>query len=285
MSKIHNKKRNSVFLYEVLVRELTKSIIKKDENKKNEVLSLLKEFFKKGTILSKELECYKEILDSKGLKKTTVEKIIEEVKKVYFSLGQNALETSHNQLIKKVNEKLTPSIYSTFIPNYKNLATIYQLFNSRKISPKKRIMLEENLIKDLCNEEKKEEQKEKLEPLTKLEFRMFVKNFNEKYGGLLKEQKELLERYILSSLDDIELKIYLNEEVGRLKEVVKKSLTLKEISDNVDIKNKTNEVVKVLEGLKEKPFDEIMLEQVLKIQNLSEQIEKLDDKKEIIKEV
>ena len=41
-SKIkHNKKGNTAFLYEALVRELTKASIKKDENKKNVILSML----------------------------------------------------------------------------------------------------------------------------------------------------------------------------------------------------------------------------------------------------
>ena len=62
MSKKHNKKRNTVFLYEILVRELTKSIIKKDEKRKVNVLAIHKEHFKKGTILQKELQLYKDIL-------------------------------------------------------------------------------------------------------------------------------------------------------------------------------------------------------------------------------
>ena len=34
----HNKKRNTAFLYEVLVREITKSIITKDLQKKNIII-------------------------------------------------------------------------------------------------------------------------------------------------------------------------------------------------------------------------------------------------------
>ena len=31
----HNKKRNTAFLYEALVKELTKTVVEKDNNKKN----------------------------------------------------------------------------------------------------------------------------------------------------------------------------------------------------------------------------------------------------------
>ena len=33
----HNKKRNTAFIYETLTRELTKSIIEKDTDKKNNI--------------------------------------------------------------------------------------------------------------------------------------------------------------------------------------------------------------------------------------------------------
>ena len=39
----HNKKRNTAFLYEVLVRHLTKSVIDNDSEKKRLVASIIKE--------------------------------------------------------------------------------------------------------------------------------------------------------------------------------------------------------------------------------------------------
>ena len=35
MKNKHNKKRNTAFLYEVIVREITNSILEKDQNKKD----------------------------------------------------------------------------------------------------------------------------------------------------------------------------------------------------------------------------------------------------------
>ena len=37
----HNKKRNTAFVYEALVRELTKAVIKKDNNKKKKVVAII----------------------------------------------------------------------------------------------------------------------------------------------------------------------------------------------------------------------------------------------------
>ncbi len=54
----HNKKRNTAFLFESLTKELTKAIVNKDEKTKNIILSIMKEHFKKGSTLAKELDVY-----------------------------------------------------------------------------------------------------------------------------------------------------------------------------------------------------------------------------------
>ena len=51
----HNKKRNTIFLYEALVRELTKATVEKDENKRETILDIVKEndlLFLDGTFYS-----------------------------------------------------------------------------------------------------------------------------------------------------------------------------------------------------------------------------------------
>ena len=57
----HNKKRNTAFLYETLVKELTKAVVEKDSYKKAKILDTIKEFFSKGSLLRKELELYQAI--------------------------------------------------------------------------------------------------------------------------------------------------------------------------------------------------------------------------------
>jgi hypothetical protein len=55
----HNKKRNTAFVYEVLIVELSKASMVNDNNKKNKSVSLLKEYFSKGRELKKDLDIYK----------------------------------------------------------------------------------------------------------------------------------------------------------------------------------------------------------------------------------
>ena len=85
----HNKKTNTAFLYETLVKELTKSIVNNDQEKKDIVLSILKEYFKKGTVLGNELSLYKDVLESRDLDFHTAEKILHEAKMIYWSGFKN----------------------------------------------------------------------------------------------------------------------------------------------------------------------------------------------------
>ena len=47
----HNKKRNTAFLYETLVREVVKQTITKDFDKRDKAITILKEHFTKREIL------------------------------------------------------------------------------------------------------------------------------------------------------------------------------------------------------------------------------------------
>ena len=45
----HNKRRNTAFVYEALVRELTESVVKNNKNKQNKIVSIIKENFDSGS--------------------------------------------------------------------------------------------------------------------------------------------------------------------------------------------------------------------------------------------
>ena len=58
----HNKKRNTAFIYEVLIREIIKQTINQNKEKRNIAIGVIKEIFKKGTVLRQELNLYKALL-------------------------------------------------------------------------------------------------------------------------------------------------------------------------------------------------------------------------------
>ena len=129
MKQRHNKKRNTAFLYETLIVELTKSSVRNDTNRKRNVIAILKEFFSKGTILSKQMEIYKAINETSNVELVIAEKILTEAKIQHDNLDKNVIFENQSALIKKINQILGKNVFSNFVPNYKNLATLSQMFN------------------------------------------------------------------------------------------------------------------------------------------------------------
>jgi len=262
----HNKKRNTAFLYEALMKEITSCILKKDEIRKSIVVSVFKEHFNKDSLLNKELELYQGILETSESSKEMAEKIIQESKKQYFAIDKEDLFNEQTKLINKINTRLNPTVFSNFVGNYKSLATIAQIFNET-LPAKDKIILEQMVVDKMCLK-LEEVKKERMKPMDGLVYQTFIKKFNEKYGSsLLKEQKELLTQYIMSFSDNgTSLKFYLNEELGRIKTLLNETIKLPEIANDKVIKEMTIKVAQKLDIFSYKKFDQTMLSELLKIQ-------------------
>jgi hypothetical protein len=272
MKNKHNKKRNTAFLYEVIVREITNSILEKNTNKKDFLLKVCKAFFSKNSILKEELELYKVINETKNLEASVAEKILKEAKYQYEMLDKNKIFNQQTKLINILNKFSDGRVFSTFVPDYKNLASISQIFNNT-VPIKEKVLLENTIIHKMSSSEEQVE-KEKLQNLDALTYKLFVKKFNEQYGNeLLSEQKELITKYVMSFSDNgIEFKLYLNDEIQRLKENLKTSLNLKQINEDKFLKDKTNLVLQKVENYRNTSIDASMIKEVLKIQSLVKEI-------------
>ena len=103
-----------------------------------------------------------------------------------------------------------------------------------------------------------------------LTLKTFIKNYNDKYSQSITEnQQELLNKYILSFSDNgLEFKIYLNEEVARLKSELHTILENKELTTDKGLKEKLTELRTLLESFSRTRIDEKMIVKIMKIQNL-----------------
>ena len=266
----HNKKRNTAFLYECLIKELTKSIIRKDTNRQKAVNSIIKEFFRKGEILKEELGIYNSVLVSDDFSIKHSDRLLKEAKIDFTSLNRKAVFNRQTELINTINKQLGTSVYSNFIPNYKDLATLGLFFQDSKLSAKKRIMLEENL-KTIINKSKKEEVS--MVHVDNLTYKTFVKKFNDTYDRTLRlEQKQLLTNYIVSFSDNgLGLKSYLNEEIGRLKSAV--HTVIVESKDNRNVEN-FKKLQQKLDNYTQIPIDQRIVEEIFYIQDLIAEVSK-----------
>ena len=169
---------------------------------------------------------------------------------------------------------VSKNAFSSFVPNYKSIATVSQLFgaDSSAAGIKKGVILEQNVLETLTSDTTKEPETE-MKPIDNIVFKTFTSKFNEAYGeGLLSEQKELLNRYILSFSSDTDMKIYLNEELGRLHVALQKALNTDEVKSDGTMTESTNSVINMIEEFRNTPVDKNLVEKVLKIQNLVHEI-------------
>jgi hypothetical protein len=141
---------------------------------------------------------------------------------------------------------------------------------SQTAKPKNKVLLESKLIKKLCMQRPRASENPVVSGLV---IKNFVKRFNDGYGELFTEQKELLAKYIGSFVDEgTEFNFYLNEEIGRLKETVNAGFESAEVKGDAILENKLNAVQDLLEGFKKTPINKNAMITVLKIQALAREL-------------
>jgi hypothetical protein len=265
----HNKKRNTAFVYEALVREATVAVLKEDVERRDKTISIIKRHFHSKSLLRQDLECYRSLYENQSLDENTSQKVLTESRRQKMMIDPTGLFKQQTELIHDINKELTPEVFNNFVPNYKALATIDQMF-SQKTSPKNRVILEGEIVKGMTTTAQNVE----TPAIDNVTFRTFVGKFNDKYeNGLLQEQKDLLTRYITSFSDNsLELKMYLNTEIGRLKTKLAEAVNVDAIKNDEDMLNKTNQIVEKLKSFAKSDINENVLMTVLKTQSLVEEI-------------
>ena len=273
----HNKKRNTAFVYEALVRELTESVVKNNKNKQNKIVRIIREHFKTSSVLKRELELYRSIYETREMDANIAEKVISQVKKDHDSLDKKTLFQEQSALINKINRTLSNKVYNNFVPNYKTIASVYSIFQDA-LPAKDRVLLEQNILEQMSTTSENEPIKTQ-EPIDNLTYNTFVKTFNKEYDKILNEnQKALLGSYVSSFEDNgVDFKIFLNEEIGRLKEELSAASETDQFLNDKILKEKLETVYTILDKTKEKPIDTETIELVLNAQQLVDEISKDDN--------
>ena len=231
----HSKFKNTGFIFELLVRQITSEIMSGKQNSKAE--KILQEYFSGKKELSKELKLYQYLINEKYNSENKAEKFVETVCEARKRLDEQKLMKEKYNLIKEIKEAYDiDEFIKSSISNYKNLASIYKIFEAtvtkESFEPKdivnSKFTVVENMINSsIENKDKKlndrvfEEYKKQDEEVRMLSYKMLVENFNKKYNNLSAGQKNLLKEYINNINNTGKLKEYVNEEVNTLSEGLK----------------------------------------------------------------
>jgi hypothetical protein len=247
-------------LFELLVRQITLEVLNGD--KKETAKNIVREFFAPNTELNKELRLYDILLKEKYSSETKADRLVETVCDAHAKLNQSALSKEKFNLIKEVSAKFDiEQFLSSPISNYKVLASIYKVFESKRETNydikdifNSKITLIENITskpsqKVQPTEDRKliESYKQQDKDLRLLTYKILVETFNKKYTNLDDSQKNLLKEYINNITNTTKFKDYVSIELPK---IIAELKSIKgKVADKVTT-IKLSETISVLEKMK-----------------------------------
>ena len=235
MKKIkHSKFKNTGFLFELLVRQITSEVM---SSSKSVAEKLLKEHFNSKQELSKELKLYQYLINEKYNSESKAEQFINTILEARKKIDEKKLTKEKYNLIKEIKETYNlDEFIKSPISNYKTLASIYKIFetviNNEEYDPtdivSSRFTIAENIINSsIQNKDVKlkdavlEEYRKQDDDLRAVSYKLLVESFNNKYSNLTNDQKGLLREYINNINNTGKLSEYVSTEVTKLVEGLK----------------------------------------------------------------
>jgi hypothetical protein len=244
MKKIkHSKFKNTGFIFELLVRQITSEIM---SSNKSVAEKILKEHFNSKKELSKELKLYQYLINEKYNSESKAEQFINTILEARKKIDEKKLTKEKYILIKEIKETYNlDEFIKSPISNYKTLASIYKIFETvtseESFDPtdivSSRFTIAENIINSsIQNKDVKvkdavlEEYRKQDEDLRAVSYKLLVESFNNKYKSLTSEQKSLLREYINNINNTGKLSEYVGNEVSKLVD------SLKEVGSKINDK-------------------------------------------------
>ena len=225
----HSKIKNTGILFELLTRQITADVL---AGKSTKSVSILKEYFNEKTELGKELELYKLLSEKNYASEVKANDLLNVVIKQRQKLSNSNLRREKYNLISSIKENYNVTdFFNGRIPNYRILASIYNVFQSETTSEKFKAdhivnsrftvlehitskKIDEKKIKEKVLREYNKEDKD----LRLLAYQILVDKFNTKYKTLDESQKSLLKNYINNVSNTNSLREYVDREVVGIKE-------------------------------------------------------------------
>ena len=235
MKKIkHSKFKNTGFIFELLVRQITSEVM---SSSKSVAEKLLKEHFNSKQELSKELKLYQYLINEKYNSESKAEQFINTILEARKKIDEKKLTKEKYNLIKEIKETYNlDEFIKSPISNYKTLASIYKIFETvitdTQYEPtdivSARFTIAENIINSsIQNKDVKlkdavlEEYRKQDDDLRAVSYKLLVESFNNKYSNLTNDQKGLLREYINNINNTGKLSEYVSTEVTKLVEGLK----------------------------------------------------------------
>ena len=256
----HSKIKNTGILFELLTRQITADVL---AGKSTKSVGILKKYFNENTELGKELELYKLLSEKNYTSEVKANDLLNVVVKQRQKLSNTNLRREKYNLIKSIKENYNVTdFFNGRIPNYRILASIYNVFQSETTNEKFKAdhivnsrftvlehvtnkKIDEKQIKEKVLKEYTKEDKD----LRLLAYQILVDKFNTKYKKLDESQKSLLKNYINNVSNTNSLREYVDKEVISIKKVLDKHLP--KVNDkitNIKLTEAINQIENLTKG-------------------------------------
>jgi hypothetical protein len=231
MTLKHNKKKNSLIVYEQLLTLAARLAANKKNDEFDFIVKVIKEAFSPKTALGREKKILQSITETTIIKDGDVEALINECVKEFSLVDQKRLELEKMSLINRVSKQIGAELFSIPIKEYRLYASAQIFLNEnvngfKNSSPLERLRLKKILKENIQEVEAKEEDFE----MDNVTYNILVNKFNKKYGPFINEnQKSILKAWTKSLLieDKTEMKSVLTEKVDLIKKEVAKAINKK----------------------------------------------------------
>jgi hypothetical protein len=279
----HSKYKNTGILFELLVRQITADTLSGAESP---ATGILKKYFSK-TELGKEYKIYESFFKNRNTSEAKADMVITTLIESSKHLNRTALKRQKYNLIKEIKEHYNlEEFFKTKLPNYKAQAalfTLLEVYNSENLSnPDQIIENKTSLLEYLTSKtQNKEEVKENIieefksqdKDVRILTYRVLLEKFNDQYGNLNNNQKNVLKEFINSVDSTPKLKEFYNTKINEIKSHL--SNLNKQVTDKA-IQIKINEIINILPSLgKNDKVNDDHLINLLQYYQLVEELEKI----------
>ena len=256
----HSKIKNTGILFELLTRQITADVL---AGKSTKSVSILKKYFNETTELGKELELYKLLSEKHYQSEIRANDLLNVVVKQRQKLSNSNLRREKYNLIKSIKENYNVTdFFDGRIPNYRILASIYNVFQSETTDEKfktdhivnSRFTVLENITSKKVDGKKIKEKvlseySKSDKDLRLLAYQILVDKFNKKYKTLDESQKSLLKNYINNVSNTNSLREYVDIEVSKIKKELKNHLP--KVDDkitNIKLTESINQISNLTKG-------------------------------------
>ena len=236
--KKHNKIKNTGILFELLTRQIAVDVM--NDSKNSPAIKIIKEFFNEKTTLGREKELYSILIEKKYKTAEQANILLEAVIKNRRKLSNRRLKNEKYNLIKRIKENYSVNdFFNSRIPNYKVLASIYNVFelesSKEKIGPIEETDSKISIVENICGQSIKQTKKSKdlvesyqsqEQDVRLLTYQLLVDKFNKKYSNLNESQKNLLREYINNLSNTNSLREFIDTEVIKVQKALKSHLRI-----------------------------------------------------------